>query len=342
MCDPGCNLRTSAGFNHCSHRTVISMFACLCKTILSRTLPLMRPISRFRTLIILLSLSLTLANLVSGAAVTIGDPSFEDNSLAPGGYANYIGREWTGTGGNNTPNAFEEYITGFASTGTDHLGMVQDHDVWQTRTATYQANTRYTLTVAVGNRSGVTQSGNLSEYHLADNNDIIYGSGSYNASLAPAGTFMDAPALVLDTTITPSVVGKRIRILLRARGAGRSHFDNIRLDATPVTPSTATVTGLAASSVTATSATLGGTVSNIGVAAPTITVYWGQTDGGTTATSWTSNITLPGTYTGAFSTPITGLNPYTTYRFTVKATNAGGDSWVTPSAMRVKFRWFSL
>jgi hypothetical protein len=52
------------------------------------------------------------------------------------------------------------------SEGTDHLGMQFDRNVSQILEATYQPYTRYTLTVSGGNRSGNTNSGNLSVYKL--------------------------------------------------------------------------------------------------------------------------------------------------------------------------------
>ena len=113
-------------------------------------------------------IAIALLSPLSSAPVSVGDFSFEGNSLAVNGYAYNIGPEWTGTSGSINGNAFEEYIPGFSSDGTDHLGMELGYDVWQDLAVTYQANTRYTLTVGAGNRSGATQPGNDSQYILAD------------------------------------------------------------------------------------------------------------------------------------------------------------------------------
>src|SRR5688572_18830937 len=99
----------------------------------------------------------TLVSPLLSAPVSVGDPSFEGNSLGAGGFAFNISPEWTGTNGSNNNNAFEEYIPGFSAAGTDHLGMELNYSVWQDLGATYQANTRYTLTIAAGNRNGSTQ-----------------------------------------------------------------------------------------------------------------------------------------------------------------------------------------
>ena len=279
-------------------------------------------------------LVVTLTPTARGEAITVGDHSFEGNTLSAGGWNNNIGPEWTGTGGSNNGNAFEEYIAGFAADGTDHLGMVLNYDVWQDLGVTYQANTRYTLTIAAGNRSGSTSSGNLTQYALADSTGAVYATANWDAytNVAP-GTFADAPALVFDTPNNAACVGKTIRVLLQARGANRSHFDNIRLDATSlVPPGGATVVNSEATAITASEATLNGAITAIGNDAPTVTVFWGPADGGITPGNWAYSETLPGTQTGAFSLPVLGLDHAATYYFTARATNSAGDSWAFSSA----------
>lgn len=277
-------------------------------------------------------LAIALLCRVIASPVTIGDPSFEGNSITAGQWTNDVGPEWTGTGGATSGNAFEEYVTGFAADGTDHLGMNLGHDVWQDLGVTYQPNTHYTLTVAVGNRSGTTQPGNQSQYLLADSTGAIYATGIFNATSLASQTFGDAPTLVFNTPDNPAAVGKTIRILLQARGSGRSHFDNLRLDETSlVPPGAATVANQPASALTANSATLNGQVTDVGNGAPSITFFWGTTDGGLTAAGWQQSLALAGTYSGSYSGGISGLAPATTYYFTSRATNVAGDSWALSS-----------
>ena len=273
-------------------------------------------------------IAIALLSPLSSAPVSVGDFSFEGNSLAVNGYAYNIGPEWTGTSGSINGNAFEEYIPGFSSDGTDHLGMELGYDVWQDLAVTYQANTRYTLTVGAGNRSGATQPGNDSQYILADSTGAEHANGSFNASSVSVGSFGDAPALVFDTPDSPTAVGKTVRILLRSRGTGRSHFDNIRLDATSlIPPGGATVINQGASSITGTTATLNGSVTAIGNSVPTITLFWGTTNGGVTPANWEHSLALPGTHSSSFSGAISGLSAGTSYFYTARATNTAGDSW---------------
>ncbi|GAA5125099.1 hypothetical protein GCM10023212_26140 [Luteolibacter yonseiensis] len=277
----------------------------------------------------LVSLAALIFQPLTAAPVSIGDFSFEGNTLTSGGYSSAIGPEWTGTGGPNNGSSFEEYINGFSSDGTDHLGMVQDYDVWQDLGVTYQVNTRYTLTVGVGNRSGLTSPGNQTQYLLADSTGVVRATGSHSVyGTVPAGTFADAPPLVFDTQANPSAVGKTIRILLRARGEGRSHFDNIRLDASPLfPPGSAVLSTLPATGITAATATLNGEVTSVGNSAPTVTIFWGSSSGANVPADWQHSTTLTGTQSAAFSTQIGGLAANTTYHFIARATNGAGDSW---------------
>ncbi|MEX2187438.1 MAG: hypothetical protein WD875_11610, partial [Pirellulales bacterium] len=83
-------------------------------------------------------------------------------------------------------------------------------------------------------------------------------------------------------------------------------------------------------SVDAVSAVYAGNVVETGGEGPTATVYYGTTDGGTTAAAWQNSIDA-GLQFGTFSTPLTGLAPDTTYYVTARAANAAGEDWGEPS-----------
>jgi len=87
----------------------------------------------------------------------------------------------------------------------------------------------------------------------------------------------------------------------------------------------------AANNVVSTSATINGSIVAIGKAKPSVTIYWGTTDGGQVANNWEHNST-PTSPTqpqaaASFLKNLIGLNPGTKYYFTAKATNSSGDAW---------------
>lgn len=98
---------------------------------------------------------------------------------------------------------------------------------------------------------------------------------------------------------------------------------------TPV-PVPATLSNLPASSITVNLATLGAQVVNPGGDAPTVTLFYGPTDGGTNAASWAQSVAL-GVQSGAITCTVGGLASNTTYYFTARGANLGGVGWATPS-----------
>lgn len=96
-----------------------------------------------------------------------------------------------------------------------------------------------------------------------------------------------------------------------------------------------TITISAATNVEATTATLNGSVTATGGENPTVTVYWGTTNGGTNPASWQNSgaPTSPGQPQGvaSFYKNVGSLATGTTYYFSAKATNSGGTGWPAAS-----------
>jgi hypothetical protein len=150
--------------------------------------------------------------------------------------------EWTGRDGNNSDQTFIERIGGFVSAGTAHIGMEANYYIYQNTGVAWEPNSRYTLTVGVGNRNtAFTVAGNNSVIGLT-NTDPAYGTAaeavgadplliettnSSNASQWAASTFRDQ-TVVFETNASPP--GGTIVIFAGSAGTGRAHFDNFRLD----------------------------------------------------------------------------------------------------------------
>jgi len=97
-----------------------------------------------------------------------------------------------------------------------------------------------------------------------------------------------------------------------------------------VTPSLPVVTNLAASSLGFASATLNGQLLSSGYPLPTITIYYGTTDGGMNPAAWAANVSV-GLQSGSFSMTVSNLLPDTAYYYAAAASNTVGTAWAQPS-----------
>jgi len=90
--------------------------------------------------------------------------------------------------------------------------------------------------------------------------------------------------------------------------------------------------GSGASAIFATSATLRGRVLTTGNAGnPTVRVFWGPTDGGTSKGSWSNSALIGSVGVGSFSTNISSLVEGTWYYYRCYGTNSGGETWASLS-----------
>lgn len=93
-----------------------------------------------------------------------------------------------------------------------------------------------------------------------------------------------------------------------------------------------TVVNSAATDITSSSARLNGEVTSTGGENPTVHIYWGNEDGGTTAESWDNDENLGTKGAETFYKDISGLSLSTTYYFRSYATNSGGNEWADSTA----------
>jgi hypothetical protein len=108
-----------------------------------------------------------------------------------------------------------------------------------------------------------------------------------------------------------------------------------KLVVTYTVPSAPTITISAATLNTGTTARLNGNITDTGGENPTVTMYWGDNDGGQTPGNWDNSSvpTSPGQPQGvaAFYKDATGLTSSTTYYFSAAGTNAYGTGWAASS-----------
>jgi hypothetical protein len=86
-----------------------------------------------------------------------------------------------------------------------------------------------------------------------------------------------------------------------------------------------------AENITATGAELKGEVTSTGGENPTVHIYWGASDGGTTV-NWDNDEDLGIQPAGVFSQDISGLTPNTTYHYRCYVQNSAGSDWADTTA----------
>ncbi len=179
--------------------------------------------------------------------VAINNASFEEPAQDPGGWTNDL------PGWNGPPaagDAFIEFIPGFNAEGNQHLGIQNGEEVSQDLGISVAPNTVYTLTLGVGKRNAsFSPPGQESTFGLYAGGDFadggaLLGEGMFDASGLDDLTFVDQSLVV---TTGDAVPAGNLFLSLRTTGAGRAHYDNVRLDAVPVPePATGLLAALAA------------------------------------------------------------------------------------------------
>jgi hypothetical protein len=130
--------------------------------------------------------------------------------------------------------------------------------------------------------------------------------------------------------IPVNIAGRKVR--LETITTDFLAFSEIEAFGVVATPTPPTVQNNAATNVMASSAKVGGTVTNQGSNPPSVTLYYGPSDGGTDPLAWAGNVPLGTQAQGVpFTTTLTGLSQSTTYFYRCKATNTVGTAWAASS-----------
>ncbi|MDD5312464.1 MAG: C25 family peptidase propeptide domain-containing protein [Dehalococcoidia bacterium] len=135
----------------------------------------------------------------------------------------------------------------------------------------------------------------------------------------------NAAGNALYSTIQSVIPVSDAEFLQNAFGFNLYGDPSVTITPTNSPPTVTNATG--ATNITNTTATLNGNLTSNGGLDTTVTIYWGDNDGGTTAGNWDNPVNLGVRSVGAFSTDLTGLTTNTTYYYRCSATNAQGTVW---------------
>ena len=111
----------------------------------------------------------------------------------------------------------------------------------------------------------------------------------------------------------------------------RARFMGVILDGIATANTPPEVANISASEIGASSATIGGEYLRSGGGSPIATLFWGISDGGTTAGNWDHSLIIDDR-SDPFTFEINGLTPATTYYFRAYAENSEGGDWADSTA----------
>ncbi|NDH01067.1 MAG: LamG domain-containing protein, partial [Opitutae bacterium] len=131
-------------------------------------------------------------------------------------------------------------------------------------------------------------------------------------------------------SITGLTAGNTYFYRLRTTQGSITSWSDDRNFTTPIPVTLPSLLGQSAINITGTTADLQVELNSTGNATTEVTFYYGTSDGGTTPSSWDSNITISSANSGIVRGSITGgLNDGQTYFFKAQATNYKGSVWAT-------------
>ncbi|NLB54325.1 MAG: DUF2341 domain-containing protein, partial [Lentisphaerae bacterium] len=200
---------------------------------------------------------------------------------------------------------------------------------WHLLTAVYDRNGE--LTLFVDDKSvGSTNIKHGSNYNMQNAGFFWIGSYGSASGADPHGSFYYPGSLDEARLMTVAVSTNWVR----------ASYQNIASNDVFVSYGTSTDQNLplvqnedGATNITLDSAWINGELKSIGTSAATVSVYWGDSDGGTDADAWThSSSWAPTTEPATYTEQLSGLAADTIYYYRFMAENESGVNWAEKSS----------
>src|SRR5262249_32061127 len=123
---------------------------------------------------------------------------------------------------------------------------------------------------------------------------IFYGpqDGSTNAGSWANSTYLGPQSGAFSTTVAGLSLSTLYYFTAQATNSGGVTWASPSLSFTTLAPSPGGIINLPATSITTTTATLGGQVLSTGGDTPNVTLFYGPSDGGTTPSAWSNSVAL--------------------------------------------------
>jgi methionine-rich copper-binding protein CopC len=148
---------------------------------------------------------------------------------------------------------------------------------------------------------------------------------------ATSFTIVDANTVTFHFA-APLAAGSRTITLAAGAVNGPNALGVLPFTASFTVLSPAVVTNVAATNISAESATVGAEVTSTGGETPAVAIVWDTVDRGTNAAAWANRVELGVSGVGTHTRSLTGLAPQTQYFYRALATNGAGQSWAGATA----------
>ncbi|HZV36376.1 MAG TPA: PA14 domain-containing protein [Verrucomicrobiae bacterium] len=161
---------------------------------------------------------------------------------------------------------------------------------------------------------------------------IYYGTtnGGTNLTAWQSSTFLGFQSGNFSQTVAGLQPGTTYYFTARAVNSAGVSWATPSQSFTTLGPVEAQIANVPAANVTANTATLAANVLSTGGSTPTVTIFYGLTNGGFNPSNWAGSFNL-GLESGYCAVTVPGLAPSTSYYFTAQASNADGIVWASPS-----------